>query len=373
MYKSIVRPFLFRFNTDRIHESTLKWAAIASRSGLANRLIRSTMDFQSPRLRQEILGMTFRNPVGLAAGFDKNGYLPPLMESLGFGYVEVGSITANPGTGNPLPRSFRLPLDESLINRMGLNNDGAATILKRLCNHDVSIPIGVNIAKSHDPSIVGEQALDDYYTSFRLATQIADYITLNISCPNTKGGKTFEEPDTLNSLLERLRIGSEATLPPLFVKVSADLDETRLHELIDVSRSHSVSGYVAVNTSSGRQGLKTPREEIDRIGPGGLSGRAIREKSNRLIRQIFTATRGEKPIIGVGGIFSAQDVVEKIRAGADLVQIYTGMVYQGPGLIRRINRDLDLWLQQHDIDHIYQIRSRMESMEPKSETAPRAE
>ncbi|MEX2585517.1 MAG: quinone-dependent dihydroorotate dehydrogenase, partial [Balneolaceae bacterium] len=183
MYKNIVRPFLFRFNTDAVHESTIRWTGKVANSPFLKRVASGLYNFQHPSLRQKVLGMTFRNPVGLAAGFDKNGTLAPAMEAIGFGFVEVGSITANPSTGNPKPRSFRLPEDESLINRMGLNNDGAATIRKRLEKLSLSVPLGVNIAKTHDPSITGERALEDYLESFRLAVPVADYITLNISCP----------------------------------------------------------------------------------------------------------------------------------------------------------------------------------------------
>lgn len=356
MYKSIVRPFLFRFNSDTIHESTVCWAAGASRSRLVNGAARSCFGYRHPSLRQELLGLTFPGPVGLAAGFDKNGTFAPLMESLGFGFVEVGSITARPSTGNPKPRSFRLPLDESLVNRMGLNNDGAATICRRLEKHSLKVPLGVNIAKTHDPTITGEAALEDYAESFRLAAPVADYITLNISCPNTAEGKTFEDPEALSSLLLHLKIGSDGALPPVFVKFSVDLDDRLLAELVAASRSHSVSGFVVANTSSERDGLVTPADTLGEIGPGGLSGRAIRNRSTRLISRLFELTRGEKPIIGVGGIFSGRDAIEKLRAGADLVQVYTGLVYEGPGLVRKINREIAGWLRQNGLEHIYQIR-----------------
>lgn len=357
MYKNIVRPFLFRFNTDAVHESTIHWTGKVANSPFLKRVASGLYNFQHPSLRQEVLGMTFRNPIGLAAGFDKNGTLAPAMEAIGFGFVEVGSITANPSTGNPKPRSFRLPEDESLINRMGLNNDGAATIRKRLEKLSLSVPLGVNIAKTHDPSIIGERALEDYLESFRLAVPVADYITLNISCPNTGDGKTFEDPESLDQLLSYLDVGSDSTHPPLFLKLSSDLDSTRLRELLNVSTAKSVSGYVAVNTSNKRNGLVHSREDLQRIGAGGLSGKAIREESNRVIRTIYEETRGEKPIIGVGGIFSAEDALEKIRLGADLLQVYTGLVYQGPGLVKTINRGLRSYLEKNGLSHIYQIRS----------------
>lgn len=325
-------------------------------SPLMRQFIRRMYDFQSPLLEQEYSGLAFRNPVGLAAGFDKNGTMIPIMEDLGFGFVEVGSVTAEASAGNPQPRSFRLTEDLSLVNRMGLNNDGAATITKRLNKLQSSIPVGINIAKTNNPDIEGEKALNDYYESFQIAKDVADYITLNISCPNTKNGKTFENPSSFDKLLEKLQIGNDATEPPVFVKFSVDVDKTQLNELIDLSKSYSINGYIATNTSINRSGLKTSPEIIKEIGPGGLSGKAIQTRSNEVIRYIYEKTRGEKLIIGVGGIFTVEDVIEKIKAGADLVQVYTGLIYEGPSLVRTINRGLIKYLNRHDLKHIYEIR-----------------
>jgi dihydroorotate dehydrogenase len=356
MYKSIVRPFLFRFPSDVVHESTVKWASKASESGSLLKLAHFMYNYQSSLLKQEILGLTFRNPVGLAAGFDKNGTLAPVIESIGFGFVEIGSITAEACSGNPKPRSFRLAKDQSVINRMGLNNDGAATVCKRLKKLNLSIPLGVNIAKTHNPDITGEDALEDYELSFRTSKEVADYITINISCPNTREGKTFEDPETLTRLLNKLQISSDSTNPPVFIKFSVDLDKTQLLELIEVTRKFSVNGYVAVNTSSKRNGLQTSDRRLESIGKGGLSGRAIKEKSNRVIQDIYEATHGEKPIIGVGGISCAEDAIEKFQAGADLLQVYTGLIYEGPSLVKKINKGIVNYLQKNGLDHIYQIR-----------------
>ncbi|MEX0593724.1 MAG: quinone-dependent dihydroorotate dehydrogenase [Balneolaceae bacterium] len=357
MYRTIVRPLLFRFKADTTHNEMVRWGRVAAGSTVLRHLASWIYEVRAPELEQEILGMHFRNPVGLAAGFDKNGDLTPLMEAAGFGFVEVGSITANASVGNPLPRLFRLPDDQSLINRMGLNNDGADTIVKRLRKQTIQIPLGVNIAKTHDPGISGERALQDYKKSFDRASEVADYITINISCPNTREGKTFEEPESLAALLSHLQIDADETLPPVFVKLSSDLDEHRLEELIDVCRPCAISGYVAVNTSSSRDGLQTAKQTLQSIGEGGLSGRAIAGKRLRTIRMLSEKTRGEKPIIGVGGIFSTEDALETIRAGADLIQVYSGLVYEGPGLVRRINRGLRDHLRHEGLEHIWQIRS----------------
>ncbi|MEX1010619.1 MAG: quinone-dependent dihydroorotate dehydrogenase [Balneolaceae bacterium] len=356
MYKTCIRPLLFRFPSDRVHESTIRWATDASESALYKRFAGLLYNYQSADLSQEFWGLTFRNPAGLAAGFDKNGTLIPIMEATGFGFVEVGSITASPSTGNPKPRSFRLPKDNSLINRMGLNNDGAATITKRLKKAGHRIPVGVNIAKTHDPSIMGDEALEDYLESFLLAREVADYLVINISCPNTREGKTFEEPEELNRLLGKLQIRNDLTAPPVLIKLSSDLESTRLNELLEISKNHAVSGFVATNTSSGREGLTTPKARLDEIGNGGLSGRAIREKSTSLIRQIHEQMRGECTIIGAGGIQSPEDAIEKLKAGADLLQIYTGLIYEGPALVKRINRGIHRYMKRNGLKEVYQIR-----------------
>lgn len=355
MYKLLVRPFLFRLTSDYAHEVTIKLATSFSKNRWLLNTVEPFFSFKDSVLEQKIFGLTFPNPIGLAAGFDKNATTLPLMERMGFGFVEVGSITANPSTGNPKPRSFRLPKDLSLVNRLGLNNDGAQTISRRFKKVDLSIPIGINIAKTHNPDITGERALEDYKKSFNLVKDTADYITLNISCPNTTEGKTFEDPEALNSLLNTLEVGKDASLPAVLVKLSADLDDSLLDDLLAVSEKHAIDGYVAVNTSSRRDNLKTSRNEINRIGRGGLSGKAISEKSTKIIKKINAYTKGEKIIIGVGGIFSSEDAIEKLKAGADLLQIYTGLVYEGPGLVKKINQEIAAYLNEKNLTHIYHI------------------
>jgi len=357
LYKILTRPFLFRFPSDTIHDFTVKYAGRISKSKAPLKLVKSLYNYEHPSLKQEIWGLTFKNPIGLAAGFDKNGTLIPLIKHLGFGFTEIGSITANPSAGNPKPRSFRLPSDLSLINRMGLNNDGAATIIRRLEKYKDDFPVGINIAKTHNSSITGENALEDYRESYLLAKEIASYITLNVSCPNTADGKTFEQPAILEKLLNYLDIGTDATEPPVLVKFSVDVDRNQLTELLDVCRQSTISGFVATNTSTCREGLSTSSRVLSKIGKGGLSGQAISEKSTEIIRTISEYTKGEKTIIGVGGIFNTNDAIEKLKAGADLLQIYTGLVYEGPSIVKRINRGLATYLEKNGKKHIYQIRS----------------
>lgn len=356
-YKAAVQPILFQLSADKAHDLTLNAAGFVSSKPWMTKVIEKIYSRHHTGLCQNIWGLTFNNPIGVAAGFDKNGHTTHLMEALGFGFIEVGSITANASTGNPLPRSWRLPNDQALINRLGLNNDGAKTIIKRIKKSRPDFPLGVNIAKTHNPAISGRDALDDYKFSFDLSKPVADYITLNISCPNTEEGKTFEDPDLLNRLLAHLEIGKDSTDPPVLIKFSVDLSHEKLKELIAVTESFAVSGYVATNTSSMRENLKTPATSVTRIGRGGLSGKAISDKSTAMISAISELTKGEKTIMGVGGVFTAADAIEKFKAGADLIQLYTGMVYEGPSIAKRINKELADYLDKHNLDHIYQIRS----------------
>lgn len=357
IYKAAVRPLLFRLSADKAHDLTLDVASFASSKPWITAIVDKFYSRDYPELCQNIWGLSFKNPIGVAAGFDKNGHTTHLMEALGFGFIEIGSITANASTGNPLPRSWRLPDDRALINRLGLNNDGAKTVIKRIKQNRPDFPLGVNIAKTHNPEISGRKALDDYKFSLDLAKPVADYITLNISCPNTEEGKTFEDPELLNELLTHLEIGKNAADPPVLIKFSVDLSGNKLKELIDVTESFAVSGYVATNTSAMRENLSTPAASVKRIGRGGLSGKAISDKSTKMISAISELTKGEKTIMGVGGVFTAEDAIEKIKAGADLIQIYTGMVYEGPAIAKTINKDLSAYLNSHNLDHVYQIRN----------------
>lgn len=355
MYKHLVRPLLFRLSADYAHELTIQLGTTISRYKPITAIIGSIYEYSAPSLEQTILGIPFKNPVGLAAGFDKNGTMGPLMQSLGFGFIEVGSVTANPSTGNPKPRSFRLPADESIINRLGLNNDGIQTISKRLKKIDLSIPLGINIAKTHDPKISGQKAIDDYVTSFKKVKDIGDFITINISCPNTTEGKTFEDPKSLDTLLSALAIDKDSMLAPVLVKFSVDLSESQLEELISVCENHSISGYVACNTSQSRDNLVSSKSTIREMGRGGLSGLAIRNKSTAIISKIRQKSKKNKLIIGVGGIRSGADAVEKLKAGADLLQIYTSMVYEGPSVVKKINKEIEAYLESEGLNHIYEL------------------
>ncbi len=339
IYKKLLKPLLFKADAEKAHEWALSIASKTNSSPLLQTLAASIFGETRPELEQELFGLTFPNPIGLAAGFDKNGTTPKAMQALGFGFVEVGSITAQPAEGNPKPRAFRLPEDHSLINRMGLNNEGADAITRRLSQLDLNIPLGINIAKTNDATIHGDAALQDYLYSFEKAQPVADYITINISCPNTGEGKTFEDPAALRDLLATLEPQNKGRKPSL-VKFTVDIDRKSLEKLVGICEDFEVAGYVATNTSSIRNNLATGEGVLNKIGNGGLSGRAIQQRSTKVVKWLAEITQNEKPIIGVGGIDSPHAAIEKIEAGASLIQIYTGMVYEGPGLVKKIIKQL---------------------------------
>lgn len=355
IYNSLLRPLLFQLDAERIHSLTHDFARYASRQSGLKRLAKTIYSYQSPKLSQEVMGLSFRNPIGLAAGFDKNGHIPGIMEAMGMGFVEIGSITRYSSEGNPKPRAFRLPRDRALINRMGLNNDGADLIVDRLNGNNYGIPVGINIAKTHNAEIMGDEAIADYKYSFDLAKEVADYITINISCPNTSAGKTFEDPETLIKLLTALNIHDESRTMPVVVKFSSDLDKPTLLQLLRICDDQGVNGYMACNTSSDRENLATAKKQLNKIGNGGLSGRPLVPKSVRMIRWISEATDGQKPIIGVGGIDCFDTALKMLRAGADLLQVYTGLIYEGPGLIKSINKSLVKYMDGRDISSLNEL------------------
>ncbi|MBO6537663.1 MAG: quinone-dependent dihydroorotate dehydrogenase [Balneolaceae bacterium] len=339
LYSTFLKPYLFQKDAEEAHELAVEWAERTSNSPILKALCKFIYSGDDSRLDNTYFGLHFPNPVGLAAGFDKNGVTPIAMQAMGFGFIEIGSITAKAAKGNPKPRAFRLPEDNSLINRMGLNNEGADAIVQRLKNVKLDIPLGINIAKTNDTTIHGDAAIEDYAYSYRKAMEVADYITVNISCPNTGEGKTFEDPDALKALLEGLPLSESQRIPTL-VKFSVDTAKEDLAYLVDLCESFGIDGYVATNTSSDRSGLKTSATRLEQIGNGGLSGAAIHTQSTQVIGWLNEFLQGKKPIVGVGGIHDAQTAIDKIEAGANLLQIYTGMVYRGPGLVKEIKQAL---------------------------------
>ena len=311
---------------------------------LARPAIAAACRYEHPVLRQQLWSLDIPNPIGLAAGLDKNARLISLWSALGFGFVEVGSVTAQPSRGNRRPRLFRLEQDGALINRLGLPNQGAARIARRL-RHRAGAPApGISIAKTHDSGIMGVEAVEDYRRSFSQLAALGSYIALNISCPNTADGKTFEEADHLNELLEAIMsakssLGSDI---PLLIKLSPPdspkiVYDSQLEDVLAVALQFGIDGFVVCNTAPDRSGLTS---DAAPIGTGGMSGRPLHRRAVRMVQYIAQQTGGRVPIIGVGGIASAEDAYRMICAGASLVQVYTGLIYEGPGLVRRIKEGL---------------------------------
>jgi dihydroorotate dehydrogenase len=324
------------------HNLTFSLAEHLGEYSSTRALARAIAGKSDPRLSTTVLGHSFPSPIGTAAGFDKNGRLIRILPELGFGFMEVGSATANASEGNARPRMFRLPQDQALINRMGLNNHGAAALAEKLRTSPPSaIPLGINVAKTHDPKILGDAALRDYATSVSLLAPHAAYIALNVSCPNTEEGKTFEEPQALRELLDAVRCDV-----PMLVKFSSDIQERELLPLLEICEDHNVAGYIAVNTSTDRSSLITPAHALETIGRGGVSGRPLASDAMRVLSVIRANTPAHRTVISVGGISTTEDVLLRLEAGANLVELYTALVYEGPMLVARMNRELSSWLER---------------------------
>ncbi len=294
---------------------------------------------QSTRLSTNIAGRVLRNPVGLAAGFDKNGTLTEYLKLMGFGFAEIGSVTAVSTKGNPKPRVFRLPEDDAVINYMGLNGDGAQRVAERLSAAHASVPLALNIAKTNLPSVVGDRAIEDFVASFRAVKDLPMiYASINVSCPNTHETK-LAEVNTIDSVLSEIIKINHKNIP-LFVKLSPDSDDVLLNNVAEMASRHGLAGFVCGNTSTSRAGLKTPSDVVSKIGPGGLSGPPIRENALRLCRQMHRMKTADQQIIACGGITGGAEAFEFIAAGASAIEIYTGLVYHGPFLPFTINREL---------------------------------
>lgn len=328
-YERFVRPLLFSLDAETAHHLTLMLVGSASHFDLALRALRS---FQPRSKPKTLFGLEFPNPIGLAAGLDKNGVALPAWAALGFGFIEIGTVTAKAQPGNPKPRVFRLPEQQALINRLGFNNDGADAIAQRLralrqSRRWPAVPVGINIGKSRATPL--EQATADYLYSFRLLRDFADYITLNISSPNTPGLRELQEPQNLSQLLKAIGNETGAVAKPVMVKISSDLSTAELKAIVAVCQENGVAGIIATNTTLDHSSIPPHLDQA-----GGLSGAPLGEKSTALVREI--AAQSTIPVIASGGICDAASAREKFQAGAQLIQLYTGLVYRGPGLLREI-------------------------------------
>jgi dihydroorotate dehydrogenase len=355
LYKSLFRPILFQQDPEKVHEHLLsmgRWiqetpsllALVTQLSGLPN----------YPMLKQQRWGCAFNTPIGLAAGFDKNIRLSRFFRALGFGFEEAGSISAQPALGNPKPRLFRLPAEQAILNRMGLNNEGVKAILPRIEALPPDWPVGISLVKTHDPAITGESAIEDFKTTLKSVYGYGAYLSLNISCPNTAEGKTFEEPEALERLLQNLR-EQEAecqadSLPPprpWLLKISPDLPSAQLQEMFEVACRYGIAGWVATNTTLSR---------TQRFGQGGLSGQPLFDRSTQILAELWQLKQHHQQpdvvLIGVGGIHNTDSAWQKIIHGATLLQLYTGLIYEGPGLVKTIHNGLYRKLQAHGFQHL---------------------
>lgn len=356
VYRSLVRRLLFSLPPETAHELALHSLSLL-RPKFINDLVarRYAAERSAPIDR---FGISFKNPVGLAAGFDKDGVALPALAALGFGFIEAGTVTFHAQPGNPRPRLFRLPEDKALINRAGFNNSGAAAFVKRVEPERLGCVLGVSIGKSKITPL--EQATEDYLASFETVYGVADYIAVNVSSPNTPQLRQLQQSEQLSALLSALQERNRALQQahqraqpmPLLVKLSPDLTIEDLEMIVDVVVRLRIDGIIATNTTVSREHLVTARARVAALGEGGLSGAPLRDRATRMITDLYRLTNGKIPIVGVGGIFTAEDAWEKITAGASLVQLYTGFIYRGPGIAREINEGLQQILIREGLPNI---------------------
>jgi dihydroorotate dehydrogenase len=346
MYKLFIKPIFFLFDPEKIHHFVFKSLKFFFRVPGITSLTRSHFQVNDPRLQRTVFGITFSNPVGLAAGFDKDAKLFDELSCLGFGHIEIGTLTPKAQPGNPIPRMFRLPADEALINRMGFNNEGMEAAVKRLRKKKGKVIIGGNIGRNKVTT--NEDALTDYEACFEALFDHVDYFVLNVSSPNTPGLRALQEKEPLRALLMKMKElnGKKATPKPILLKIAPDLNQEQLDDIIDLVLATGTDGVIATNTTIDRSTLTSSKERIEEIGAGGLSGKPLSKRSTEVIRYLCEKSGNAFPVIGVGGIYNAADALDKLRAGASLVQVYTGFIYEGPGIARKINKGIIADLDQ---------------------------
>jgi dihydroorotate dehydrogenase len=360
LYRLGVRPILFsglNLDPEMLHQQTLLWCSRLNNNSSRWRWLLSQLErnlsLSDARLEQNLCKLSFPNPLGLAAGFDKNGVAAGIWDRFGFGFAELGTVTYYPQPGNPRPRLFRLIEDEAALNRMGFNNEGSAALQARLEATQSRIPLGVNLGKSKVTPL--EAAAEDYLGSFQRLKRLGDYFVVNVSSPNTPGLRSLQNADSLGLILEALgRANDEGK--PILVKIAPDLEADAIRDVIQLAQAYNLAGIIATNTTIKRDMLKT--KVISATGnpvteeAGGISGKPVRDRATAIIRLIYQETDGQLPIIGVGGIFTAEDAWEKIIAGASLIQVYTGWIYEGPGMVKRVLKGLLQKLEQHGLNSI---------------------
>ena len=338
MYKLIIRPIFFLFDPEKIHHFTFSLIKFISKIPGVSILFKSLYQVNDKRLERNLFGLTFKNPVGLAAGFDKNAVLYNELADFGFGFIEIGTVTPKGQEGNPKQRLFRLKEDQGIINRMGFNNEGLQMAIQQLKKNKGKVIIGGNIGKN--TATAPENYTEDYVECFKGLHPYVDYFVLNVSCPNVSSHAKLEDADYLKELITEVQQlnAKETVQKPILLKIAPDLNNQQLDEIIDLVATTKIDGVIASNTSVNREGLLTSNSRLQEIGNGGLSGQPIKNRSTKVIKYLADNSNKSFPIIGVGGIHSAADALEKIEAGADLVQVYTGFIYEGPSLIKKINK-----------------------------------
>ena len=336
MYKAIIRPLLFCFDPEKIHHFVFKSLKVLHSIPGVPALSRAFYKVNDDRLKRTVFGLEFDNPVGLAAGFDKEAKLYNELANLGFGFIEIGTLTPKGQEGNPKPRLFRLPQDSALVNRMGFNNEGVEAAVKRLKKRKTKVLIGGNIGKNK--LTPNDQANDDYYKAFHALYEYVDYFVVNVSSPNTPNLRELQDKKPLTALLKMLK-DEMATKPnhkPILLKIAPDLTDSQLDDIIAIVADVKIEGIIAANTTIDRSMLSTDKSVVDAIGAGGLSGKPVRARSTEVIAYLHQKSNGSFPIIGVGGIYTAEDAIEKMKAGASLVQVYSGFIYEGPSMVKKI-------------------------------------
>jgi dihydroorotate dehydrogenase len=338
MYKILIRPILFLFDPEKVHYFTFSVIKFLHKIPFVPGIIRSMYQVNDKRLERNLFGITFKNPVGLAAGFDKNAVIYNELANFGFGFIEIGTVTPKGQVGNPKKRLFRLKDDQGIINRMGFNNEGIAPAIENLKKNKGKVIIGGNLGKN--TATKPENYTEDYCEVFKALHPYVDYFVLNVSCPNVGSHAKLNDKDYLIELISTVQElnTKETKQKPILLKIAPDLNNTQLDEIIELVAKTKIDGVIASNTSTTRDNLKASKERLNEIGNGGVSGQPIKAQSTKVIQYLADNSNKAFPIIGVGGIHSAADALEKIEAGADLVQIYTGFIYEGPSLIKRINK-----------------------------------
>lgn len=338
MYKLLIRPVLFLFSPESIHNFTFRFIKITFAIPFVKAIVALLHKVENPKSERVVFGIKFPNAVGLAAGFDKDAKLFDELSAFGFGFIEIGTLTPKPQPGNDKPRLFRLPDDNGLINRMGFNNEGVDKAVERLKNNRNNIIIGGNIGKNKITP--NEEALNDYLYCFNALFDYVHYFVVNVSSPNTPGLRDLQEKEPLTKLLTELQKLNTAKLKPkpILLKIAPDLTNSQLNDIIDIVRETKIAGVIATNTTISRENLRSEISNLKSIGAGGLSGLPLRERSTEVIKYLSEKSGKAFPIIGVGGIHSPEDAIEKLNAGASLIQLYTGFIYEGPGIVKRINK-----------------------------------